>query len=111
MFDWTQYELRKSETVTSWSTMVVAHEAINRMLNWTALAGAEPTLPGTGLIQTAGLEDLLWLKKAPEVTVTSGGNYELSQDYVSLKTPEAGSRREGELLLRYGEVITSWPPP
>lgn len=105
----TDYTLRKIETVTSWSTMVVAHDYVNRYLSWTALVALEPTLPATGLIQTAGLESLIWLKKAPEVTVSSGGNYELSQDYVGTTRPPAGSKRERDLIFDYGVIVETIP--
>lgn len=105
----TDYTLRKTETVTSWSTMVVAHAYRNRYLSWTALTSLEPTLASTGLIQTGGLEALIWLKKAPEVTVTSGGNYELSQDYVGTERPPAGTKRERDLIFDYGAIVESIP--
>lgn len=105
----TDYTLRKTETVTSWSTLVVAHGYVNRYLAWDALVYLEPTLPGTGLIQTAGLQSLIWLKKAPEVTVTSGGNYELTQDYVGTTRPPAGSKRERDQIFDYGPIVEALP--
>jgi hypothetical protein len=105
----TDYTLRKTETVTSWSTMVVAHEYVNRYLSWDALVELEPTLPATGLIQTGGLESLIWLKKAPEVTVSSGGNYELSQDYVGTVRPDTNSKRERDLVFDYGPIVETIP--
>jgi hypothetical protein len=105
----TDYTLRKTETVTSWSTMHVIHDYKNQYLAWAALAELEPTLPGTGLIQTAGLEALIWLKKVPEVTVTSGGNYELSQDYVGTIRPAANSKQDKDLIYDYGAIVESIP--
>jgi hypothetical protein len=105
----TGYQLRKTERVTSWSTLVVSHLDVNRLLSWNALIVHEPTLPGTGLIQTAGLEALIWLKAAPEVTATSGGNYELSHTYTSFVRPPAGSKREKDLIFDYGEIVESIP--
>jgi hypothetical protein len=105
----TDYTLRKTETVTSWSTMHVIHDYKNQYLAWAALAELEPTLPGTGLIQTGDLEALIWLKKVPEVTVTSGGNYELSQDYVGTIRPAANSKQDKDLLYDYGAIVESIP--
>lgn len=99
------YQLRKTERVTSWSTLVVSHLYVDRLLSWGALTAQEPTLVGTGLIQTGGLEPLLWLKAAPEVQATSGGNYELSQTYTSFERPTAGTKREDDLRFDYGEIV------
>jgi len=99
------YQLRKTERVTSWSTLVVSHEYVDRLLTWGALIAQEPTLSGTRLIQTGGLEGLLWLKSAPEVPVTSGGNYELTQIYTSFDRPTPGTKREDDLLFDYGDIV------
>jgi len=107
----TSYMLRKTDKVTSWSTLVVSHLWINRVIDWWKLVEIEPTLPGTGLIQTAGLQDLLWLVGVPEVTATSGGNYELSQSYTSIIRPPAGKKRERDLEFDYGPIVYGTPPP
>ena len=99
------YQLKKTERVTSWSTLVVSHLYVDRLLTWGSLVVQEPTLEATGLIQTGGLEPLLWLKAAPEVSATSGGNYELSQTYTSFERPDAGTKREDDLLFDYGEIV------
>lgn len=100
------YTLRKSEQVASWSTLVVSHLNKNRWHNWTALTLTEPTLAGTGLIQTAGLENLIWLKKTPEVNIASGGNYELTQEYFGGVYPAVGSPQEKEFIFLFGTLIT-----
>ena len=104
---WTKsgYQLRKTERVTSWSTLVVSHVNVDRLLTWPTLISGEPTLPGTGLIQTGSLEAMLWLKQAPEVSATSAGNYELSQTYLSFEVPTPGSKRAKDLYFDYGDVI------
>jgi hypothetical protein len=107
----TGYMLRKTEQVTSWSTLVVSHLWINRLIDWWKLVEIEPTLASTGLIQTAGLQDKLWLVGVPEVTASSGGNYELSQSYTSEITPVAGSKREKDLAFDYGDIVYGTPPP
>ena len=103
------YNLRHTRTVTNWSTLVVSHLYKNRYLNWTALTTLEPTLASYGLIQTAGLTGLIWLKKGPEVTSTSGGNVELVQDYVGRATPAGASKEERDLIFDYGDIVTSIP--
>ena len=104
---WTKsgYQLRKTERVTSWSTLVVSHVNVDRLLTWPTLVSGEPTLPGTGLIQTGSLEAMLWLKQAPEVSATSAGNYELSQTYLSFEVPTPGSKRAKDLYFDYGDVL------
>jgi hypothetical protein len=107
----TGYMLRKTEQVTSWSTLVVSHLYVNRVLDWWALIAQEPTLPSTGLIQTGGLEGMLWLVGVPEVVASSGGNYELSQSYTSIIRPTPGSKRERDIAFDYGEIVYGTPPP
>jgi hypothetical protein len=80
-------------------------------LDWWALIAKEPSLPSTGLIQTGGLEALLWLVGVPEVTASSGGNYELSQSYTSIIRPPVGKKRERDLEFDYGPIVYGTPPP
>lgn len=105
------YMLRKTEQVTSWSTLFVSHLWINRVIDWWKLIEIETTLAATGLIQTAGLQDKLWLVGVPEVILSSGGNYELSQSYSSITTPKPGSKRAKDIAFDYGDVEYGTPPP
>ena len=101
----TRYVLRKVETVTSWSTLVVSHTNVNRWWRWATLTAAEPTLASTGLIQTAGLTSFIWLKKAPEVTLSSNGTRELTQEFWGGIVPTAGSTAERQLVFLFGSIV------
>lgn len=105
VYETSRYVLKKTETVTSWSTLVVSHTNVNRWHSWSSLVSAEPTLSATGLIQTAGLTGLIWLKKTPEVVNASRGNYELTQEYWGGIYPESGTMALVQLQFLYGAVL------
>lgn len=98
-YDVSQNILSKVEQVTSWSTITVSHENKGRWHSWAALRAAEPSLVGVGLVQTARLEDLIWLKKAPDVQASTGGNYELTQDYLGAIRPTGEALADLEWLF------------
>lgn len=104
-FDRAKYVLRKTETVTSWSTMVVSHTNVNRWWRWATLTAAEPTLASTGLLQTAGLTGYIWLKKAPEVTLASNGTRELTQEFWGGVLPATGTTARRQLEFIFGAVV------
>jgi hypothetical protein len=100
-----QYALSKSETVASIGNVKASHVNVNRWHTYHALISAEPTLPAAGLIEPAGLEDLIWLRLSPRVRKASGGAWEITQEYwgAVLVTEYAAQQM---LWLVYGELIT-----
>ncbi len=62
-------------------------------------------------IRFAPAQDKLWLVGVPEVTASSGGNYELSQSYTSIIRPPVGKKRERDIEFDYGPIIYGTPPP
>lgn len=77
--------LRKTETVTSDSTVVASHTNVLRFYTSTALATAEPSLPYSTLVASSGLSSWYWWKQSPDVEQTSGGVFQVVQEYWGAK--------------------------
>lgn len=86
-----QYVLRKTQTVFSKSQITASHTNVGKVFNKDKLRASEPTLPSAILIDPIKLDavmqgqtELSWLKFAPEVDQTTGGRYQIIQEYWSL---------------------------
>jgi len=100
-----RYVLRKSQTVTHWSTLAVSYNNVNRYISYARLNNDEPTLAAAQLLNISQLTSHIWLKKSPLVTATYGGNYELEQEYWSSVRPQAASRALQLLEFVYGPIV------
>lgn len=105
----TQYVLSKVEQVTHWSTIAVSHLHVGRWMTAAVLATLEPTLTGSvaTMIGLAALGDRIWMKQAPEVVDSSGGNVELLQEYYAAVPPPPGSDALAVFTLLHGDIITA----
>lgn len=101
------YVLSKVETVQTDTALRVSHESVGRHLSYAALTRLEPSLPTYPLLVLADLDDLIWLKLPPTVSLSSGGNAELSQDYHGFTLPESGSQAAALMEFIFGAVIAT----
>lgn len=101
-----RWVLRKNLTLTWWSNATASHTEVNRWMTASVLFNREPTVVQTFRFNGYSLaQNYLWLKKTPEISMTWGGNYELTQEYWSGAIPPAGSSAEQLLEFLYGPII------
>lgn len=77
--------LQKIETVITASTLKAGHDNVDRILTWSTLAAAEPTLLSAPLVDTTKLQEYHWLKLTPRVEPVSGGVWQIIQRWQGIK--------------------------
>lgn len=88
--------LRKVQEVVNNATYQVTDLYTERVWRWDALILAEPTLPGSLVINTTELQNFHWYKSTPTVERSAGGNLTVTQSYEALT---------GWLYVVYGPPI------
>lgn len=86
-FATSQFILRKTETVMSWTALHAAHDNTFRVFSLAGLLRAEPTLAADEsykLIHTEGLTAMLWQKETALVEPLAAGKWQITADYTGV---------------------------
>lgn len=81
--------LTKVEIVASYSELYANHANAEKIFSYNQLLSAEPSLPSAALIQLSNLTGWSWLKMRPRVQQTDQGLFQMTVEYVGVKTWEA----------------------
>lgn len=92
--------LRKTEEVISSTRLKAVHQDTDRFHTYAALQRIESSLALAIIVDAAQLEAWFWLKTSPEVEETSGGRFQIVQEY------EGWPYLSPNTLMRYGPLIT-----
>lgn len=80
-FSISQYVLRKRETILPTSVLRPSYANTNRIFTYNQLTASEPSLLTVNILGAAGLTDVIWHKRTPRLTPTTGGLWMIEQEY------------------------------